>query len=110
MTNTVTPQPVLSKRTFLHKELPIYPTDGSKKQAHTMGAGAHEWPFRFEIPGDTDESVEGLASSYIIYELHASVDRGYMTKDLTTKKHIRIVRTLGQDLMEAIPMEQVRYY
>jgi arrestin-related trafficking adapter 4/5/7 len=74
-----------------------------------MGPGVHEWPFRFDIPGDLDESVEGLTSSYIIYELRAFVDRGYMSKDLATKKHIRIIRTLGRDIMESVPIEQVSH-
>lgn len=98
---------MLSKKVFLNKEVPIYPADGSRKQSYTMGSGAHEWPFQFEIPGGMDESVEGLISSYIIYELRASVDRGYMAKELITKKHIRVIRTLGRDVMETVPIEQV---
>jgi hypothetical protein len=109
MTNTVTPQPIVSKRMFLKEELNLFPADGVKNKAHKINPGVHEWHFKFTIPGDVDESVEGLAGNFIVYNLNAVVDRGYISKQICATKHIRIVRTLAQDLMESVPMEQVGY-
>ncbi|KAF2494718.1 carbon catabolite repression protein cred [Lophium mytilinum] len=107
MTNTVTPQPIVSKRTFLKEEVNLFPADGVKNKAHKINPGVHEWTFKFTIPGDADESVEGLVGNYIVYNLNAVVDRGYISKQICATRHIRIVRTLGQDLMESVPMEQI---
>ncbi|KAF2729442.1 hypothetical protein EJ04DRAFT_588809 [Polyplosphaeria fusca] len=103
---TVTPQPIVSKNTFLHETQNIFPADGSKKQAHKINAGVHEWAFKFPMPGSLDESVEGLGTNWIVYNLTATLDRGYMSKQLTAQQHIRVIRTLGRDLMETLPMEQ----
>lgn len=51
--------------------------------------------------------MEGLGTNWIVYDLNATVDRGYMSKHLTATHHIRVIRTLGRDLMETVPMEQV---
>ncbi|OCL06231.1 carbon catabolite repression protein cred [Glonium stellatum] len=107
MTNTVTPQPIVSKRTFLKQELNLFPADGLKNKAHKINPGVHDWSFRFQIPSDADESVEGLVGNYIVYNLNATVDRGYISKHLSATRHIRVVRTLGQDSMESLPMEQI---
>ncbi|KAF2123256.1 hypothetical protein BDV96DRAFT_593689 [Lophiotrema nucula] len=107
-TNTVTPQPILSKNVFLRETLNIFPTaDGSKNKAHKINAGVHEWDFKFTLPSNTDESVEGLGTNWVVYNLTATVDRGYMSKQLTATSHIRVIRTLGRDLMETVPMEQI---
>jgi hypothetical protein len=53
------------------------------------------------LAGNTPESIEGLNGSYIVYDLKAIGERGFTTKDLTAKKHLRIVRTLGPDAMES---------
>lgn len=76
-------------------------------KSHKINAGHHEWDFKFTLPGDTDESVEGLATNWIVYDLQATVDRGYMSKQLMAISHIRVIRTLSRDLTETQPMEQV---
>ena len=97
----------MSKSKFLTETLNIFPLDGSKNKAHKVNAGVHEWDFKFKMPSNTDESVEGLSSNWIVYNLSATVDRGYMSKQLTATQHIRVIRTLGRDLMETQPMDQV---
>ncbi|KAF2269686.1 hypothetical protein CC78DRAFT_539625 [Lojkania enalia] len=106
-TTTITPQPVLSKNFFLREILQLFPTDGSKGKPHKINAGVHEWDFKFKMPSSLDESVEGLGTNFIVYSLTAVVDRGYMSKQLTATQHIRVIRTLGRDLMETMPMEQI---
>lgn len=69
---------------------------------HKVNKGVMEWPFEFELSPSMPESVEGMANSWLVYNLHASVERpGWNQKDLTTSLHIRIIRTLGPDQMES---------
>lgn len=105
--NTVTPQPIAQKQHFLVENLSLFPVSGSPTKSHKINAGTHEWEFKFKMPANLDESVEGLPTNYIIYNLKASVDKGYMSKPLTATSHIRVIRTLGRDLMDSVPMEQI---
>lgn len=98
----------MNKSRFLHQVQNFLPRDGSSPKAHKINAGRHEWDFKFTLPGNTDESVEGIGTNWIVYDLHATVDRGYMSKQLTATSHIRVIRTLGRDISESVPMEQVR--
>ncbi|EMD64556.1 hypothetical protein COCSADRAFT_326532 [Bipolaris sorokiniana ND90Pr] len=108
LTNTVTPQPITQKTNFLVEELHLFPIDtGHKTKAHKINAGYHEWDFKFKMPQNLDQSVEGLPSNWIVYNLKATVDRGYMSKQLSASTHIRVIRTLGRDMLESMPMEQI---
>lgn len=109
MTNTVSPQPITQKTTFLVDTLNLFPVDAGtpKAKAHKINAGYHEWDFSFKMPRDLDQSVEGLPTNWVVYNLKASVDRGYMSKQLSATSHIRVIRTLGRDLLESVPMEQI---
>jgi len=108
LTNTVSPQPITQKTNFLVDELHLFPVDvGSKTKAHKLNAGYHEWDFKFKMPSNLDQSVEGLPTNWVVYSLKASVDRGYMSKQLTASNHIRVIRTLGRDMLESMPMEQI---
>ena len=80
---------------------------GSKTKAHKLNAGYHEWDFKFKMPPNLDQSVEGLPTNWVVYSLKAHVDRGYMSKQLSASSHIRVIRTLGHDMLETMPMEQV---
>lgn len=108
LTNAVNPQQIVYKDEFLREILQIYPTDPStKKTVHHMGAGTHEWNFKFTLRGSLPESVEGLAGSYIVYNLHATMDRGMMAKTLFADRHMRIIRTLASEILTDAAMEQV---
>lgn len=106
-THTVTPQPIGQKHVFLVETSNMFPVDGSKNKPHKINAGVHEWDFKFKMPSTTDESVEGLPSNWVVYSLKATVDRGYISKPLTASSHIRVIRTLGRDLLDSVPMEQI---
>ncbi|KAI4614243.1 uncharacterized protein J4E87_009640 [Alternaria ethzedia] len=108
LTNTVSPQPITQKTNFLVEELHLFPVDvGSKTKAHKLNAGYHEWDFKFKMPPNLDQSVEGLPTNWVVYSLKAHVDRGYMSKQLSATAHIRVIRTLGRDMLESMPMEQI---
>ncbi|KAF2452858.1 hypothetical protein BDY21DRAFT_149620 [Lineolata rhizophorae] len=107
-TTAVSPQQMLHKDVFFFEDCTLFPTEGiNKSRPHRLGSGEHEWSFKFTLPGNLPESVEGLTGSYVIYNLSATVDRGMMSKDLTATKHIRVIRTLAADLDESFPMEQI---
>lgn len=104
----MTPQPVGQKTRFLHEVHNFLPSvDGSRNRTHKINAGYHEWDFKFTLPGNSEESVEGLGTNWIVYDLHATLDRGYISKQLTATSHIRVIRTLGRDSMESMPYEQI---
>lgn len=108
LTNAVNPQQIVYKDEFLREHVQIYPTDLTvKKTVHHMGPGVHEWNFKFTLRGSLPESVEGLAGSYIVYNLHATMDRGMMAKTLYADKHLRIIRTLASEILSDAAMEQV---
>ncbi|OAL52617.1 hypothetical protein IQ07DRAFT_378564 [Pyrenochaeta sp. DS3sAY3a] len=108
LTNTVSPQPITQKTNFLIENLNLFPVNGdNKNKAHKINAGYHEWDFSFKMPSNLDQSVEGLPTNWVVYNLKASVDRGYMSKQLSANTHIRVIRTLGRDLLESMPMEQI---
>lgn len=107
MTNTVSPQPITSKTNFFVEHLTLFPVDSSNNKAHKIKAGNHEWDFCFKMPSNLDQSVEGLPTNWIVYDLRATVDRGLMSKQLSATSHIRVIRTLGRDSLESMPMEQI---
>ncbi|KAF2123549.1 hypothetical protein P153DRAFT_303627 [Dothidotthia symphoricarpi CBS 119687] len=107
LTNTVSPQPISQKTNIHIDNITLFPIGDSKNKAHKINAGRHEWDFSFKMPSSLDQSVEGLPTNWVVYNLKATVDRGYMTKQLSATSHIRVIRTLGQDLMESMPMEQI---
>lgn len=107
LTNTVSPQPIAHKAAFITENINLFPVDSSKNKAHKINAGYHEWDFSFNMPANLDQSVEGLPTNWVVYNLKATVDRGYMSKALSASSHIRVIRTLGRDLLETMPMEQI---
>lgn len=68
--------------------------------SHTLAQGNHEFPFETIIPGSLDESVEGLEGGQVIYKLVATIERGRFNNNIVAKKHVRVVRTLGSDVLE----------
>lgn len=106
----MSPQPITQKTNFLVDTLTLFPVSCSDKvssKAHKINAGYHEWDFKFKMPSNLDQSVEGLPTNWVVYNLKATVDRGYMSKQLSASSHIRVIRTLGRDMLESMPMEQV---
>jgi hypothetical protein len=74
---------------------------------HKLGPGRHEWRFRFTLDPSLPESIEGLPNGHVVYGLTAEIDRGYMSKGLLAKKHVRIIRTLSRDMTETVPFPYV---
>lgn len=63
--------------------------------------GNHTFPFEFKLPGLMSESIEGLPSdTYISYDLKAVIERGVLAKDIISHKHLRVIRTPGDDPLE----------
>ena len=107
--NTSTLQ-IRERGTLVEEEVMLHPTtyNPNNSTIHKIAPGTHEWRFKFQLAPSLPESVEGLPGSYIVYELNAEIDRGgYMSKSLTTSKHIRVIRTLGRDLADVVPLPYV---
>ena len=65
-----------------------------KSQSQTLAADNHEWAFEDLVPGNMQESVEGLPHSWVIYRMKATIERpGMLQKALHDRKHVRIMRT-----------------
>ena len=80
-----------------HRWAPFVGTPG---KSMTLPAGNYEYPFEFNLPGDTAESVEGIPEASITYRLKATVGRGKLAYDLHAHKHLRIIRTLEPGALE----------
>lgn len=100
---------IKDKGIVINEEMVLYPAEGQgiSSVAHKIAPGNHEWRFSFYMNSHLPESVEGLPGSYIVYGLTAEIDRGYMSKNLVASKHVRVIRTLGRDLTDTVPMPYV---
>ncbi|KAH3687048.1 hypothetical protein WICPIJ_001961 [Wickerhamomyces pijperi] len=75
-------------------------SSGGGNSGRTLPQGNYEFPFSTILPGSSMESVEGLPGSSLVYKLQAHIERGRFSNDITTRKHIRIVRTFTPDSLE----------
>lgn len=98
--------PIVNESTFHSQEIRLE-KDGQATGPVT--AGNNEFPFQFSLPGDVSETVEGLPGNFIIYELKAVVERGIMAKDIEARRRLRIIRTLGSDLLELADPKVTNY-
>ena len=46
------------------------------------------------------ESVEGLADSWVIYRLKATIERSLLTANVQARKHVRVIRTFDPSALE----------
>ena len=65
-----------------------------------LAAGNYEWPFELVLNGDLPESIEGLDYSYIVYGMKATIGRSFPFKDITTRRHVRLIRTFDATSLE----------
>lgn len=100
---------IRDKGIIINEEKVLYPAEGQgiSSVAHKIAPGNHEWRFNFYMDSHLPESVEGLPGSHVVYGLTAEIDRGYMSKNLVASKHVRVIRTLGRDLTDTVPMPYV---
>lgn len=68
-----------------------------KKNSHTLLKGHYEFPFTSILPGDMNESIDGLPNTHLNYYLEASIERSHGKSDLYCRKYLRIVRTITPD-------------
>lgn len=72
----------------------------SASHASVLPEGNYVFPFSTILPGSLTESVEGLPNATVFYKLQATLERGKFASDISTKKHVRVVRTLTPDALE----------
>ncbi|KAG8532785.1 uncharacterized protein KY384_002663 [Bacidia gigantensis] len=64
----------------------------SLKGQEKLQAGDHELPFRWEVPGNTAESLEGLRSTWVIHHLKATLKRQSTQSKKETNTYVRVIR------------------
>ena len=52
------------------------------------------------LPGSTPESVEGLADTWLVYRMKATIERGILQQNLVARKQVRVIRTLDTAALE----------
>jgi hypothetical protein len=73
---------------------------GHDGRGATLPAGNYEWPFEYNLAGDTAESVEGIPEASISYRLKATVARHKLAANVHAYKHLRVIRTLDPAALE----------
>jgi len=74
--------------------------NNGKRSSEILPAGNYEYPFDMIIPGSTPESVEGLANTWIVYRMKATIERGILQQNPIARKQVRIIRTLDTAALE----------
>lgn len=71
-----------------------------RRKSHTLLKGKYEFPFTSILPGDINETIDGLPNTNVSYYLEAIIERTNGKSDLYCRKYIRIVRTITPDIAE----------
>ena len=74
--------------------------NNGKRSSETLPAGNYEYPFNLILPGSTPESVEGLAKTWLVYRMKATIERGMLQQNSVARKQVRIIRTLDTGALE----------
>ena len=92
--------------TFLKKTWTF--KDAGKGKTETLPADNYEFPFDIVLEGSLPESLEGLVDNCILYRFKAEINRKY-SKDIVTRKPLRIIRTLDPTDLELTHIMVSRY-
>ena len=71
-----------------------------RRKSHTLLKGKYEFPFTSILPGDINETIDGLPNTNVSYYLEAIIERTNGKSDLYCRKYVRIVRTITPDIAE----------
>jgi len=76
--------------------------NNGKRTSEVLPAGNYEYPFDVILPGSTPESVEGLADTWIVYRMKATIERDMFAfaKNPIARRQVRIIRTLDTAALE----------
>lgn len=58
-----------------------------------LNRGNHEFPFYVQLPHDVPETVEGLQTASLLYQIKASIERGGFKNSLNAHTYLRVFRT-----------------
>ncbi|KAI5807409.1 hypothetical protein DFH27DRAFT_317931 [Peziza echinospora] len=86
---------VKAEKVIYEKDWQFINFDQDHKKSYMLNPGNYEYPFEHILPGNIGESVEGLDAAYVVYRMKATIERSRFQQDISTKKHVRIVRTLA---------------
>ncbi|CAB4254533.1 similar to Saccharomyces cerevisiae YFR022W ROG3 Protein that binds the ubiquitin ligase Rsp5p via its 2 PY motifs [Maudiozyma barnettii] len=71
-----------------------------RRKSHTLLKGKYEFPFTSVLPGDINETIDGLPNTNVSYYLEAIIERSNGKSDLYCRKYVRIIRTITPDIPE----------
>lgn len=71
-----------------------------RRKSHILLKGKYEFPFTSILPGDINETIDGLPDTNVNYYLEAIIERTNGKSDLYCRKYVRIVRTITPDIAE----------
>ncbi|SMN19248.1 similar to Saccharomyces cerevisiae YFR022W ROG3 Protein that binds the ubiquitin ligase Rsp5p via its 2 PY motifs [Maudiozyma saulgeensis] len=71
-----------------------------RRKSHTLLKGKYEFPFTSVLPGDVNETIDGLPNTNVSYYLEAIIERTKGKSDLYCRKYVRIIRTITPDIPE----------
>lgn len=84
------------------------PLSFQRRKSHTLIKGKYEFPFTTVLPGDMNETIDGLPNTNLSYYLEAIIERSNGKADLYCRKYLRIVRTITPDIPEISETVAVR--
>jgi len=93
-------QPIGGEETYFKTTTVVAEKELGTSGTHKVRDGVTEWSFELKLDANLPESIEGYQDSWLIYTLHAEIERPmWNQKRLRDRKHIRVVRTLALDNM-----------
>ncbi|KAF2279756.1 uncharacterized protein EI97DRAFT_371539, partial [Westerdykella ornata] len=90
-----------SKKTSPLEHVDLLPL--AESGSYKLSRGAHELPFSFTLPGDTEESIEGHEDWWNVYELRATLVKGPLGRTVKESCHLRVIRTQGDEDWVPVP-------
>ena len=109
-TDAVNPQCIRNDDTVLSKESILFPLPrmDTHQTAYTIRPGNHVWPFCIAFGNDIEESIDGLRSNFVRYEVNAWIGcSGIFASSLTASQRFRVVRTSEHDILNSIEDDRV---
>lgn len=103
LTHPLSPSPICN-RIYPYRDTQTL-KDENGNQITKIPSGTHRFNFSFDLPGDLDESVEGLRGQFRTYTLDAKVTMGPFARDLKASQKMKVIRTIGEDLWEEMVPE-----
>ncbi|KAK8197847.1 hypothetical protein IWZ00DRAFT_148121 [Phyllosticta capitalensis] len=93
MTDSMTPAYVKQRERVILLQQTLFETSKGRLPGTRFKSGTYRWPFSFPLdPNALPETVERLESTYVKYNVSATVYTGILSKDLHSKEQVSIIK------------------